>query len=108
MALTKKRIGEIDRETVRLHCVRKHIACPFHIKGRIMRRLMHATEGIPRDLVEGVRLYPEDSGTHTSVLLNPDRTRPVFHIAAESENPAVAQRFADEYETQLLQWIKNE
>jgi mannose-1-phosphate guanylyltransferase/phosphomannomutase len=108
MALTKKRFGEIDSETVRLHGVRKHIVCPFHIKGAIMRRLMQDTESIPRDLVEGVRLFPKDSGTHTTVLLNPDRTRPLFHIFAESEDPSIAERFAEEYETKLTQWIKNE
>jgi mannose-1-phosphate guanylyltransferase / phosphomannomutase len=106
MALTKKRFGEIDSETPRLHCIRKNIPCSFHIKGRIMRRLMKDTESIQRDLIEGVRLYPENSGKFTSVLLNPDRTRPVFHLFAESKDPATAERFAEEYEKKLLAWIK--
>ncbi|HEY6952713.1 MAG TPA: hypothetical protein VI758_09920, partial [Bacteroidota bacterium] len=108
MALTKKRFGELDSETPRLHSIRKHLPCSFNVKGRVMRRLMKDTETVRRDLIEGVRLYPENSGAHTSVLLNPDRTRPLFHIFVESEDPAVAQRFADEYEKKLARWIKEE
>ena len=106
MALTKKRFGEIDKETARLHNVRRSIPCPFHVKGRVMRSLMKDTEGIPRDLVEGVRLFPGNSGKHTSVLLNPDRTRPLFHVFAESEELKKAEQFANEYEKKLSTWIK--
>ena len=106
MALTRKRFGEVDRETPRLHSVRRSIPCPFHIKGSVMRRLIKDTERIPRDLVEGVRLYPANSGSHTSVLLNPDRTRPVFHVFAESEEAKKAEQFADEYEKKLSAWIR--
>jgi phosphomannomutase len=67
---------------------------------------MKDTESVPRDLIEGVRLYPENSGQYTTVLLNPDRTRPVFHIFAESKDPAKAELLAEEYEKKLLAWIK--
>ena len=104
MALTKKRFGELDKETPRLHAIRVSIPCSWNIKGQVMRRVMKDSESSPRDLIEGVKIYPKNAGKHTSVLLNPDRTRPLFHIFAESEDPKVAERFAGEYEKKLLQW----
>jgi mannose-1-phosphate guanylyltransferase/phosphomannomutase len=106
LALTKKRFGEIDRETARLQFVRKSIPCSWNVKGQVMRQVMKDTESIPRDLIEGVKLYPKEAGKHTSILLNPDRTRPLFHIFAESEDLKVAERWADDYEKKLLQWIQ--
>jgi len=108
MALTKKRIAELDGETPRLHSIKRDIPCSWHVKGRVMRRLMKDTESLQRDLIEGVKLYPSQTGKHTSVLLNPDRTHPLFHIVAESEDPKTVQRLAEEYEKKILQWIQTE
>jgi mannose-1-phosphate guanylyltransferase/phosphomannomutase len=102
---SKKRIGEIDRETPRLHFVKKNISCPWHIKGRIMRKLTEQSEMIPRELIEGIKLFPEGFNSQTSILLNPDRARPMFHINAEAIDKSIAQRLADEYETRIQKWI---
>jgi mannose-1-phosphate guanylyltransferase/phosphomannomutase len=108
MAKTKKRIGELDKETTRLNFVKKNISCPWHMKGRIMRKLTEQSERIPRELIEGIKLYPPNLGAHTSILLNPDRARPVFHVNAESVDIAVAQQLANEYENRIQQWINGE
>ena len=71
-----------------------------------MRHLMKDTEHLPRQLVEGVKVFPSNLGAHTSVLLNPDRARPVFHINAESADLATAQRLSNEYETKVRGWIE--
>jgi mannose-1-phosphate guanylyltransferase / phosphomannomutase len=107
IAKTKKRIGELDKETPRLHFEKKNISCPWHLKGRIMRKLTEHSEKIPRDLIEGIKLYPIGQDKNTSVLLNPDRARPVFHINAESGDIAIARRLVDEYETLIQQWIED-
>ncbi len=106
IAITKKRIGQLDKETPRLYFVKKNISCPWHTKGRIMRKLTEQSERIPRDLIEGIKLYPSDLGAHTSILLSPDRARPMFHINAESSVVVVAERLANEYETLIQQWIE--
>jgi mannose-1-phosphate guanylyltransferase/phosphomannomutase len=108
IARTKKRIGALDKETPRLHFIKKNISCPWHVKGRIMRKLTMESEGIPRDMIEGIKLYPPEYGPHTSLLLNPDRARPVFHINAESDDIAAAQKLAQEYESKIKTWIDNE
>ena len=108
IARTKKRIGELDNETPRLNFIKRNISCPWHMKGRIMRKLTEESEGISRDLIEGIKLYPAEIGRHTSILLNPDRARPVFHINAESIDVAMAQKLVNEYELKIKKWIDGE
>ena len=108
IAKTGKRIGDLDKETPKLQFVKRNISCPWHVKGRIMRKLTEQSEGIPRELVEGIKLYPEGVNSQTSLLLNPDRARPVFHINAESPDIATAQHLVDEYETRIRVWIDSE
>jgi mannose-1-phosphate guanylyltransferase/phosphomannomutase len=107
LALTKKRLGELDKETSRLHLIKKDIPCSWNLKGQVMRHVMKDSERVPRELIDGVKLFPRDKDPLTSVLLNPDRTRPLFHINAESRDPSLAQRLAVEYETKLNRWINN-
>lgn len=106
IAKTKKRIDQLDKETPRLFFIKKNISCPWHMKGRIMRKLTEQSERIPRDLIEGIKLYPSDLSEHTSILLSPDRARPMFHINAESSDVGVAEHLANEYETLIQQWIE--
>lgn len=73
-----------------------------------MRRLMKDSEPQRRELVEGVKVYPQNKGNHTSVFLNPDRTRPVFHIHVEADEALIANELAQEYETKILRWIETD
>lgn len=108
IAVTRKRLGDVDRETPRLHFVKKNVPCSWQVKGRVMRRIMKDSEALPRQLVEGVKLYPRTTSRHTSVFLNPDRSRPLFHINVESEDPALARQLSREYEEKITRWITEE
>jgi mannose-1-phosphate guanylyltransferase/phosphomannomutase len=108
IAITKKLLGELDKETPRLHFVKKTVPCAWHAKGRVMRRLMKDSEPQRRAVIEGVKIFPLNVGAHTSVFLNPDRSRPMFHIHAESNDVKVAQQLAEEYETKILRWIETD
>ena len=105
LALTKKRLGELDSETPRLNLVKRDIPCGWNIKGQVMRYLMKDTERMPRELIDGVKVFPRPRDRLTSVLLNPDRTRPVFHINAESSDGNLALQLANEYEAKLHVWM---
>jgi mannose-1-phosphate guanylyltransferase/phosphomannomutase len=105
LALTKKRLGELDKETPRLHLVKRAVACSWNLKGQVMRHLMKDTEHLHRELVDGVKVFPHTHDRLTSVLLNPDRTRPVFHINAESADENVALQLANEFEAKLHVWM---
>jgi mannose-1-phosphate guanylyltransferase/phosphomannomutase len=105
LALTKKRLGELDKATPRLHLVKRAVACSWNLKGQVMRHLMKDTERLQRELVDGVKVFPRTDDRLTSVLLNPDRTRPVFHINAESADASVALQLANEFEAKLHVWM---
>jgi phosphomannomutase len=70
-----------------------------------MRNIMHDTEGMRRDLVDGVKVYFDDRGmAGVSALLIPDKERPLFHINTEAEDLETAERLAAEYERKVIQW----
>ncbi len=105
MAKTGKKLGDLDHETIRLRLEKRKVQCPWHIKGRVMRKLMEDSENISRELVEGVKLSPAHLGTNTTVLINPDHSKPVFHIIAESANAETAQKLVQEYEEKVKHWV---
>jgi mannose-1-phosphate guanylyltransferase/phosphomannomutase len=105
MAKTGKKLGALDHETIRLRCEKRKVQCPWHIKGRVMRKLMEDSENVPRELVEGVKISPVNLGTNTTVLINPDHAKPVFHIIAESASVETAQKLVQEYEEKVKFWV---
>lgn len=107
LSLSKKRLGELDRETPRLFMVKRAVPCEWNLKGKVMRYLMKDTERLPRELIDGVKVFPRAGDRLTSMLLIPDRTRPVFHIGAESADASMAQQLANEYEVKLHVWMNS-
>jgi len=56
-----------------------------------MRHIMYDTEGKRRDLVDGVKVYLDDRPAGgVSLLLIPDKERPLFHINVEAPDATVA------------------
>ena len=105
LALSKRRLGELDSETPRLHMIKRAVPCPWNLKGQVMRYLMKDTERMPRELIDGVKVFPHQGDRLTSVLLIPDRTRPVFHISSESGDAAIAQQLGNEFDAKLHVWM---
>jgi mannose-1-phosphate guanylyltransferase / phosphomannomutase len=105
IAKTGKKLGDLDHETIHLRSEKRKVQCPWHIKGRVMRKLMEDSENVPRELVEGVKLSPMHLDTNTTVLINPDHAKPVFHIIAESSNVETAQKLVQEYEEKVKCWV---
>ncbi|MFZ1977933.1 MAG: sugar phosphate nucleotidyltransferase [Bacteroidota bacterium] len=108
MARTKKTLGQIDQETPRLTMVKEKVNCAWHFKGQVMRKLMKETEKNDRVLIDGIKLYFPKLAAFTTVMLFPDRTRPCFHIHAESSDPEVAQHLCNEYEIKIKTWTGRE
>ena len=84
MAMTGKRFGVIDKEVPHLHLQKRSIHCPWERKGRVMRYMMQETEGMHRVLVDGIKIFVDSDSPTTSVLMWPDKAKPLFHIQAES------------------------
>jgi phosphomannomutase len=68
-----------------------------------MRYLMADTQGKRRDLVDGVKVYLEDTDGSSAILI-PDKERPLFHISAEARDQQTADRLALEYEKKVIKW----
>lgn len=108
LALTETRLGKLDQETARLQNITIEIPCPWHAKGKVMRMLMKETEKYARDLIDGVKIYPDKKKKYTSVFFNPDPTRPVFHISAESLESRAAKELTDRFGEKILEWVDSE
>ncbi len=108
MARTKKTLGQLNQETPRLTMVKEKVNCAWHFKGQVMRKLMKETEKNDRVLIDGIKLYFPKLAAFTTVMLFPDRTRPYFHIQAESSEPEVAKHLCNEYEIKIKTWTGRE
>ncbi|MGB6648663.1 MAG: sugar phosphate nucleotidyltransferase [Bacteroidota bacterium] len=104
MAKTGKRLGDFERSTPRVSTAKRQVNCSWEHKGKVMRNIMQDTEGHRRDLVDGVKVYFDDSRENISTLLIPDKERPLFHISAEARNWEAAEALATEFEQKLIQW----
>lgn len=104
MALTGKRLGEIDAVLPRMALSRLNVNCSWEHKGKVMRHIMKDSEGKKRDLVDGVKIYFDLNGQKASVLLLPDKERPLFHINAEAPNQQLADQLAQQYKRKITQW----
>jgi mannose-1-phosphate guanylyltransferase/phosphomannomutase len=96
-----KALGDFDARIPRLAIARRNINCSWEHKGKVMRHIMRDTEGLRRDLVDGVKMYFNDD---SSALLLPDKERPLFHINVEALTQDHANRLADDYERKLIFW----
>lgn len=104
MALTNTRFGQLDKQVPKLHRQRKTIHVPWDKKGRVMRYLMKDTDSQShRILVDGVKLVLDHKAS-TSVVLLPDREKPLFHVHAESANKELAEMLVTQYENKIVEW----
>jgi mannose-1-phosphate guanylyltransferase/phosphomannomutase len=104
MALSEKRLGDIDLEIPRLHGAKRDVNCSWEHKGKVMRHIMRDSEGQRRDMVDGVKVYFDDGRQEVSALLIPDKERPLFHIYTEGRDQASAEALANQYERKVINW----
>jgi mannose-1-phosphate guanylyltransferase/phosphomannomutase len=65
---------------------------------------MRDSEGMRRDLVDGVKIYFDGVYQGASTLLIPDKERPLFHINAEANDRQTAETIATDYEKRIIRW----
>jgi mannose-1-phosphate guanylyltransferase/phosphomannomutase len=100
IAKTGYTLGQLNRELPRRAIVDRAVECPWEVKGRVMRKAMEHSENRPRQLLDGVKIFLDDSW----VLLIPDKERPLFHIIVESGEKNEAGQIAHEYERLVREW----
>ena len=104
MALAGKRFGTLEKEVPALHLMKRSVYCPWDRKGKVMRHMMHETEGMHRILVDGIKIIFENDAASTSVLMRPDTAEPLFHVSAESTMKDTALSLLNTYEEKILNW----
>jgi len=104
MALAGKRFGALEKEVPSLHLLKRSVYCPWDRKGKVMRHMMHDTEGMHRILVDGIKIIIENDAESTSVLMRPDKAEPLFHVSAESTVKDTALSLLNKYEEKILTW----
>lgn len=104
MAMTEKRLGEIDAALPEMYMSKRNVNCSWEHKGKVMRNIMRDSEGKKRDLVDGVKVHLDYNSQAASVLLLPDKERPLFHINAEAMDKSTADHLANQYERKIIQW----
>ncbi|MFN0158141.1 MAG: sugar phosphate nucleotidyltransferase [Bacteroidota bacterium] len=104
MAHADKRLGQIDDELPHLFPAKRNVNCSWEHKGKVMRNIMRDTEGMRRDLVDGVKVYFDNGRKEVSALLIPDKERPLFHINVEARDQESADALANQYEKKVIRW----
>jgi len=101
LALTGKRLGEMDNAIPRLHQLERDVHCPWDAKGKVMRNAMKASETEHRQLIDGIRILFDDIDW---VLILPDKERAAVHIYAEAKEKSTAEQLLNEYEQKVVMW----
>ncbi len=104
MSDTGTLLGQIDKEIPTLQMAKRNVNCSWEHKGKVMRHIMRDSEGMRRDLVDGVKIYVDEKPEGASALLIPDKERPLFHINAEAADRQTAEAIATEYEKKVIKW----
>jgi len=104
MAHTGTLLGQTNKEIPVLEMAKRNVNCSWEHKGKVMRRIMRDSEGMRRDLVDGVKIYLSGKYQGASTLLIPDKERPLFHINAEANDRQNAEAIATDYEKKIIRW----
>jgi mannose-1-phosphate guanylyltransferase / phosphomannomutase len=102
MAKAGVHIGELNRQIPEYYTVKRNIKCAWEAKGRVMRNLMKDSEQFKRELIDGVKIHIDDQPT--TVILIPDKERPLFHVNIESPDKNRCQQLLEEYEQKIITW----
>ncbi len=105
IARSGKGLAEINDELPKLSAAKRNVNCSWEHKGKVMRNIMRDTEPYRRDLVDGVKVYFDGQQQDAvSVLLIPDKERPLFHINSEAHEQRTADNIANQFEKKVIRW----
>jgi mannose-1-phosphate guanylyltransferase/phosphomannomutase len=93
LATQNVRLSEIEAALPPQYMATRTVACPWEVKGTVMRLLHERYKGSREELIDGVRVQVGDSWA----LILPDPDEPLFRIYTESDSVAAAEELADKY-----------
>ena len=60
LAVQETTLGKARKSLPEYHMASETVACPWEVKGRIMRVLTEETHGQQAELVDGIKIYRDD------------------------------------------------
>jgi mannose-1-phosphate guanylyltransferase/phosphomannomutase len=104
LAASEKCLSKIENETPRLFMSKANIFCTKEQKGKIMRKLVEESEGMKRQLIDGIKIFFDQ---YKWVLCIPDSEREIFHINAEAKTKKAADELVEEYTNKINRYYNN-
>ncbi len=97
-------IKDIDAMIPKFYMRKLNMNCIKEEKGRVMRKFMEQTMEYRQLLIDGVKIFINDTDT---VLCIPDKTRDIIHLNVEADTPEKADSLLEKYKIELEKYIKN-
>lgn len=124
LKLQDRSLGKIRYSLPRVYHKEYSIRCPWNIKGKLMRYMVEKHPAAQLELVDGVKIFNQQSGqrgeqdllsngtrvmpTDNWVLILPDAGEPLVHIFANSNDRGVVDRTLWEYRTLVNEFVESE
>jgi len=104
LAKTGYKISELDEMLSKREQISQVVNVPWDKKGLVMRKAMEHSEGMERQLIEGVKIFKDDC----SVLIYPDKESASFTVITDSSNFETAEKLASKYVALIQHWKEEE
>jgi mannose-1-phosphate guanylyltransferase/phosphomannomutase len=104
LAKSGKSLSQVEKQTPRLFMSKNNVFCTKDQKGKIMRKLVEDTEGMNRQLIDGIKIFYEE---YKWVLCIPDSEREIFHVNAEAKTKKAAEELVREYSAKIRKYHNN-
>lgn len=103
LAITGWKLSDLDNMLPQRYQVSVVVPVAWEKKGQVMRKAMEYSEGMERQLVEGVKFFKNGS----SVILYPEKESASFTVLSDSDNFTIADNLAKQFVALIEHW-KNE
>jgi len=100
IAKLKSPISELIDTIQFPNIVKNEVACSWEEKGKVMGALMNATANMKRELIQGVKVYVDDSW----IVFMPAVEEPLFSVIAESPTKEKAEKLVNEWTDKINAW----
>ena len=102
LAITEYKLSELDEKLSKRFQEVQQVECPWSKRGQIMRSLMNYSENMERELIEGVKIFENNS----SVLFMPSKETSTFNIYAETNSSEESKKLLEKYKLKLNNWLQ--
>lgn len=104
LSASGKSLSKIEKDTPHLFMAKNNIFCTKEQKGKIMRKLVEESEGMNRQLIDGIKIF---FNHYKWVLCIPDSEREIFHVNAEAKTKKSANELVKGYSIKISKFHNN-